>query len=412
MSIKNNIITGSWVFHENGAMNFDYDSFTKNILLFDKVILKTMSFREFKYIIDLFGYEGVKILFDSNIIKIFEFANAIGQRANKEKIYKKKLTDISIIGPFKFVLVSEMMSKREDSISNHFQKNIMTIENIGINRKKKLKNIILDSLMKVPKNFGHDQTDSFVNELESNSEIIKKTLIERVKTKFSKDLAPYDLILTIHQIAINIFEVQTNLEKFLQIETEELYDILQRAILDIVGGYRKLEEMNKLEGLTYFNDDDLFLFKEKYKSLISLCKDSTYNDQIDRVFTLKRFPKMTEFTRIDIGKFMKLRESEELKSFKYWLNEIKGKDDLEIVEEFESFKAKSSFIYSNPMFVPFKFLLSTIVGFAGLIPGVTLNAIDSFLLAKIFSKPGPASFLNKKYPSIFTEYRSGLLDED
>jgi len=401
MSLDDKIIFQSWDSKGNGEVEFSYDLFVKNLLLYEKIVLKTISFREIRYLLKIFGFNGVRDLLNNADIQLFQFANTVGQTRGEHELNRRDYSTGSVYGPFKFVLVTESLEKRDENLRLHLNESIWTINNISKRKKRKLEESIVESLLPVPEEYGRGYFNSFVKEIESNSESIKKAVIKRFREKRSIEIEYSDLILKAHRINEEEFEIESNIENFVDLEPLEICGEIQRGILRVGGSLSKFELMNQFDGLTYFNDDEVSILDDKYKMVVDLNNGRGFVDQVDRIITLRDFPKVTEFSSIKIDKVLKARSSADFVEFRKWLSSIEKKEDIEVYEELESFKYKVAKIYNSKLTEVIRFAISSGVGVIDTKLGVGLGLVDKFIVSKLFSKTGPVAYLDKNYPKIF-----------
>ncbi len=105
----------------------------------------------------------------------------------------------------------------------------------------------------------------------------------------------------------------------------------------------------------------------------------------------------------------------ECRELRNWLRNIDAETDEEIDNKFDSLRERMSWLLEGSGGKSARFLVTSGAGaipVAGLIVGPALTAADSFLLERLIGKPGPITFLSKRYPSIFKEVNPSVsLDE-
>jgi hypothetical protein len=110
--------------------------------------------------------------------------------------------------------------------------------------------------------------------------------------------------------------------------------------------------------------------------------------------------------RIDLARLMKLRQSDELGSFRVWLRSAGSKSNEEIRDRVCSLRAKIGNAIVSPAAKAIRFLVTQA---PGVIPfpqisiplSLSLGALDSFLLERITPRDAVFSVLLKDYPALF-----------
>lgn len=400
-------VFGEWADYlpQNDDIIFDINTFITRFLLFDKIILNSIRLKEFRYLIKIFGIDGVIDIIKSGAIIIHCYGFSIAQMT-QERDFRFKIGQKNfIMGPYYFELVKEAHSKREKNLNLIFEGEIDTIEQISIKEKIKLKNEILSVLETPPPEFGIESLNSFLNEVKNNTAIIESSIKLKVKKKYGIDLP--DFYLKIHQTAEKVFNIETSLTKILKVNSFEAHQIIQQGILGISSIGKRIEEMKLYSALSGFREEEIKLFEEKLNGLEKFISSKEKEDRFKRIVTIKGFPEIEESDkRIDARKLINLRESNECRQFREWLPSIDSISDKELSERLECFMVKFSEKFNCRSGEFIKFL---VISGLGLIPfplslvGVGLSALDTFLLKNILQKNGPVTFINKMYPTIFKQ---------
>jgi hypothetical protein len=132
-------------------------------------------------------------------------------------------------------------------------------------------------------------------------------------------------------------------------------------------------------------------------------RQTVQESQFQRVLEIGGLPEfLPRIDRLDVDRLFKVRDSQEAREFREWLRTVDMATDEEIRNRVTSFRSKAASIFQSPAGRIARFLTTTGVGFTGVIPGVVVGAIDTFLVDKILPTSGVWSFVNTLYPSIFT----------
>jgi hypothetical protein len=107
---------------------------------------------------------------------------------------------------------------------------------------------------------------------------------------------------------------------------------------------------------------------------------------------------------IDVDRLLKVRETDECRLFRNFLNTSSDLDDKALREATASLRAKVGDSLKTGTGKALRWLASTGAGLipvAGPILGAAVGAADTFLIEKLFPTKGVMTFLGKQYPSLF-----------
>ncbi len=160
--------------------------------------------------------------------------------------------------------------------------------------------------------------------------------------------------------------------------------------------------MQNYNSLSGFKDNELNIVDEKIKFLLSAVNNKADQENFRRVINLTDLPDFNNIsaTEINLNQLLEIRNSDELIHFREWLCDINEASDEEIKEMITSYRIKVGNFISTKIGKGLRLIFSTAPDF--IIPGlgVTIGAVDTFLLEKILPNNSAISFLNNKLPSI------------
>ena len=403
MSIDKNLFGRCSKFDSRkNAFSFDFSSLINKLLLFDQFVLYSPNLKEIPYLVDDLGFEATLCLLSSGALKI-----ACEMRITAQVAQTQSISSSGRAYPKGFYEIQHAFVGKEKNWISEQLKNIGTSE-LSNKQIKKLKLAVIEAL---DKNYLQDNRHLLhqTNEdLASNRSINIATLkvLEREK---NIRLKPEDFFIKLHQVDTSVFEVETNLEKIFSWEELELHKIVEKILLGVGNFNLRMAEMKLHNALSGFIDDEIDFVRDRLDSLL-IEKFNPYQleESFHRVLRLKKHPIIVSDSnpRIDIEKLFKVRQSDELKIFKDWLKDTEEKDDADILKELNNIRGKLGLsINSNPG----KFIKLLVSTFSGLVPGagisssLSLGVIDTFLLDQLLPKSSIITFIDKLYPSIFTQ---------
>jgi hypothetical protein len=212
----------------------------------------------------------------------------------------------------------------------------------------------------------------------------------------------------INQVNEKEFLAEQNLSEKLGLNELEAHKVIEKALLAIGGLNKRISEMKAFQALSGFKTQELQIFEDKLSFILNRISPDSKMEQFDRVIEITGMPSFDDIgtdIKLNLDKFLKVRESNDCVEFRNWLSEISNLEDKEIKEGIESFRNMIGSAIEGKVGKSIRFLTSTLFGFldGGAVTGPAIGAIDTFVLDKVFPSKGPITFLNKKYPSIYSK---------
>jgi hypothetical protein len=249
--------------------------------------------------------------------------------------------------------------------------------------------------------FAFDVAPAFEGEVLCNSAMIKSAV--RIVLAGQNPAGNFgDFSFNIQKIGVDRFQVATNLGRVYGLEPEEEHETIRRALLGIAGMYQRLGEMKAHDAIAGFTDEELPLFRDKFKGLADLLGANRSESRFLRVLSVSGLGDDISNRDIDVGKISKLRTSPEAKEFRGWLSDVDKLSDSEIKDRVASLNAKLGVTVQTTAGKAIRLLVTSLAGLYPLL-GLTLGVLDHFIWDRFFRRSGVAAFINELYPSIFAE---------
>lgn len=387
-------------------IDFDVGLFFRRLLLFDSYFMQTIRFMEFPHLVRLIGYEGVIDILNSGLLKL-DCDTSVLAEVNQLKASKSKKRKGEIkLGSFSFGNIKA--ARKKQYVSNCLEC-ISSVPGITFKQKKKLKRAIADQILPIPENSGLHSIANFRQDIISNRPVVKSAIVHQIKKQ--KNLTVRKTELETHfskgTQEEDEFDSETNISSLLGLIEEEIRQILQSALLGVGMLNRRIENMQCYNALSGFIDDEVPIFEEKLSFLEKLISPNTPVKEFQRVISITGLPDFDHIknglNKINIEKFLKVRDSKECRDFRKWIANLESTTDEEIKERTLGLRTKLSSAIHSPIGSAIRFLATTAFGFAGASEAVNIgvDTLDNFLLDKILPKGGVAAFIHRMYPSIF-----------
>jgi len=270
----------------------------------------------------------------------------------------------------------------------------------------RLKNAIVGALLPRREIAGQDALLQLTEDLNNSDSFLKTSLLRVLTMEHRIALKPSEVKLAFTKIDDIDYRSESNLGYF-GMDEETTHKAIETACLGVGGMYLRIEEMKSYSAISGFIDSESSLLRDKLGLVANELSPGAQEMRVERVLTIKGLPHFGahEAKRyFNVDRFLEIRESEECRDFRNWLQRIDSATDQEIAEQINSLRQRIGDLAQTRTGKLTRFLVASV---AGLLPhggpaaGIAVGALDMFLLDKILPRSGPISFLNRQYPSIF-----------
>jgi len=402
--IRHRLIDGcSQIIDNDQNIEVDTGYMIENLLLFDRYVLSSIRLKELPALVKLFGIKGLDHLFNIEAIKIFCEALTIGQIGQTSVLESRRKKGILPLGCYSFTSVE--ISNKEKYINNCLK----VVENISFLNKKekiKLKSIVFKNLLNYPKEAGKEIIKQLKSDMINNEFSIKIAISNLLEIIKGIKVSPDKFDINIIQLDEDDFKVESNLQNIVLTDITDFHKIVERALLTIGGRNQRIYNMNNFNALTSFRENEIPLFSTKLDFLSQKLNPDVYKESLRKVLEIKGIPTLGKnfSEKIDVKKFLKIRESKECQEFRSWLWSIHEASESELNDYINSYKQKIGEFFKSPLGKTIRLITGVGLGLvpsAGVLLSGTYGILDLFLLKKILPVEGAIVFINKKLPSIF-----------
>jgi hypothetical protein len=388
---------------KNDVVAVDLTGFVRRLILFDRSILESVRLKELPLLLNVFGYDGFVTLIRSAAFTIHCDAFTIGQTGQLKVLESRVTKGLLPLCSYAFstVRIPDWYHYMDECL-----RILDPVTSISSPQRKRLKNLITSSAARYPSDFGTTTLKQLKTDLAENRPVVrrlvKKTLAEQMSATVKGDV-----LLRVHPIDDSDFRVETDIAERLHLSELDTHRAIERALLAAGGLNQRIEQMRTYSAISGFLPEEVRLFAEKLDFLINALLPQRQEERFQRVLTIKGLPELDRVnanTRIDVDRLLKIRDSVECREFRAWLSSTDYASDSEIREKVDSLRSKVSALMRTKPGTALRFATITGIGLVPIIGtglGVLFGALDQFLFEKVFPYSGPASFVNRLYPSIF-----------
>jgi hypothetical protein len=225
-----------------------------------------------------------------------------------------------------------------------------------------------------------------------------------------RGIIPVSHRLQIEQRQDDEFGVDNDLARRYLLPGVEAHRIIESAMMALGRLSERLASMRAYSALAGFSDSDNKLLDAKIGALASLVSPESQERVFSRIAALKGLP-VPEYgsTTVDAKTLLKIRESDECRAFKQWLSGSEALSDKELRERVSGFSRRIRQAVNSRVGKAVRFVVSNGLGIgvslvsppSGVVAGLALGVVDSFLLERLMPKDAVVSFLSESYPSLF-----------
>lgn len=402
MNIQNNLFgLCSKPNSKNKRALFDLQSLINKLILFDKFILYSPNLYEISHIVYAIGLNDTLTLLSSGALKLCPELRLVGQVAQTQGF-----GEVLPLGHYR--IMYGYAHSREEWISKQLQN--IRVQGLKHAEFKKLKLAVVNAL---ENNFLQDSDSEFLrqtNEDLSHGKGLKKATSIVLSKMRGIDVESKDFSIKLHQVGEQDFRVETNLGDLLNLDGIEMHKIVESAVLGVASLNQRIAEMKIHNAISGFLEDESPLFGDRLEFILQSysLNPNIIEENFNHILKVRAFPVIVsnDAQRINIERLLEVRKSQEFRAFREWLKEINNSDDSEVNEMFDDIRSRLGIIAQGRAGKATRFLVSTLAGFTGVLPGIGLGIFDSFILEKLLPYSGVVAFMDKLYPSIFQKHKA------
>jgi hypothetical protein len=378
---------------DNHISGVDIDALVRRLLLFDRVIIKSVGLQELPFLVRAFGKQGLLDLQKSGLLQIScesvmtildvarngvrelplcQFSFGMAEIAEREKKLRRDLTPLQGVPGL----------KNPDRIE--------------------LEDYVISQLVRPPDNYKSELQLQIEADLRNNTPALKTGLEMQITSQLGRPVPIFDV--AVEEIRPRIFRIDTDLQLMLHITEEQVHKLLHESVAAVAKLNGRIADMSAYSAITDFAEHEAPLLFGKLAGIIAPQNPRPVEVQFARVVTLADFPTVAATRRVNVDELLKARESKEWLEFRTWLPKISQASDDEIKDIISSARSSMGSALSSTPGKWVRFAVTTALGLipgAGLVAGPAAGALDSFLVDRLFPTSGVFAFLDKTYPSLF-----------
>lgn len=402
MSLRTRLIGPCATFGgEANKIDVNLGALVRRLLLFDTYILQSFRLLEVPALVSAFGFSGLRALLQSGALRIQCEAVTIANTGQVAVLESRRQKGVLPLGSYSLSVVQS--GDREEYLS-HCLKHV----NEAPGRLKdviKLKQFLIGVLHESSASAAFEALPAALRDLQ-DAKLLRKLIGRVSKEVAGVDVDPAALVVAVQTLDEHDFRVESNLSAQHRLDELTSHKVVEKAILAAANLNFMIAEMRAMNALSGIVESEMDVFADKLFFVAADVAPETQEKRFVRVLELAGFPTTPLDAGIDSEALLKVRESRECREFREWLQRTDSATDAEIREQISSLREKLDGVVQSGVGKTLRFLATTGLGLVpgvGPVMGTAASALDMFLVDKLFQQAGPAAFVNRQYPSIFSK---------
>ncbi len=385
--------------HEGARVDsVDIGALVRRMILFDRVIVKSVRLKELPTLVKAFGKSGPHDLLASGLLKFScEFTSIITD------IHRNGVRALPF-EHFSFGIVDA--AKRDEDLQKEMGA-LRQVSGLKNQDRDALEEAVWNSIVRPAPSFGQDLLQQFDSDIRLNNPALKHSLLAPVSNALNRpDLKLDNLHVSVEETEHRTFKINTNLGNDFNLPPERSHYLLQSAVVAVSNLTIRLAEMEAYSAVTGFRESEAPLLFGRLASLISPQNPAIIENQFERVIKVAQIPDFLPNQKVDVKKLLQVRESPECRDFRAWLLSANKMTDSEIKNSAENMRSMLGSIMGSSFGKTVRFGTTTLLGLIpvyGLALGPMAGVIDSFLVEKLLPNSGVVAFLSDQYPSLYKD---------
>jgi hypothetical protein len=371
------------------VVSVDLAAFTTRLLLFDTYILQSIWLEDLILLQHSFGTAGLSQLFESGALGFQCPGFTFGQTGQARSTFASEHASPSLpLFNYQFSVL------RIQGAEEKVDRTLASLDS-GL-RSELIKRRVIE-----PADYSKTVFETFYRDL--TSELFNSAVRMELRRR---GIIPVSHHLQVQQKEDDEFLVENDLSRRYLLPDVQAHRIIEGAMMALGRLDERIASMQAYSALSGLIEKDRALLDAKLGATVGLIVTTSGQQEFSRVATLKGMP-VPEYgsSVVDVKALLKIRESNECRSFKQWLSGVEALSDKELRERVSGFGRKIRQAVHSRVGKAVRFAVSQGLGLIhpplGLVAGVAATALDTFLLETLIPKDAVISFLSESYPSLF-----------
>lgn len=376
----------------------DLGALLMRLVLFDENILDSTYLREMPFLVQAMGADRAAQLLEECGVRLLVDPRVLGEHAARDA------SPLSA-SVFRFLVGWNIPPRRWFAQALEDFESSFVFQSAA--ERSRFITTLVDRAVYLPDNYG----EASLLQLESDLDQLPPPLY---RSALSLALAANGITVGDDQLRFDVarfddtgFVVRTNLED-LGLDGRTGVGIARSALFALGDLHFRVERMMSLDAVSGFEPDELPLFDVKLSTITRSPSPEDQFESLLRVVEVNGLPDLGALLesgrRLNVDRLVDLRESDEIKAFRRWLRTVTSPSQAEVDDAVAGVVNRLRLFLGTPLGRVFRFTVATATGFVpqvGLPLGVTIGALDGFLVDRLTVPQGPLTLVSKQYASLF-----------
>jgi hypothetical protein len=229
-----------------------------------------------------------------------------------------------------------------------------------------------------------------------NDNLLRRLFVTCMEKEIDTSIDISQIDISVEEVSDEVFEITTNLDRLLRLQADALHEFLKKPFFTITGTNLQLRRMRAVGAASGLLPAQARLIANRIDFTSNIHLHSDLRREFTRIREISGVPVLDEGTKIDAELLLKLRNSDEARSFRDWLHESPKLSNQEVEDLLGGWKERLGEALKTKNVKVLRWLASTGVGVAEPVTGIGLSALDQFL-GRFLPGMGPIGFIVGDY---------------
>jgi hypothetical protein len=424
MSLRDRVLGPCAVINiTTGEVQLDTHAFLLNLLLFDTYVVESHDLREVPRMVDLLGLSAFTSLLKAHTLRFHPgrmYAGSIerpGQWLNNSESRFSTLFngDLEPARPGFFEVATGVIGPRPgQQVDEEYLNVVAEVPSLSPKRRRLLRNQLQSSLVPMPLGYGTPSTEQTHADLDRGVDVLRVMVARVLSQSLGTKVAPAAISINVHREGTVTLFAESNLPAMFGLSPKDAHAVLGNALLALGRLNVRIEKMSVCRAVSGTSEGEFPLLDAKLQLIQLEVDPAAQGERFHRIVSIVGLPDFRDALGcgdLDIDRFMEVRASVECAQFREWLRGVDDFSDSEIRERVGSLRARLGDLKRTKPGRALRLATSAGLGFVpvvGPLVGIAMSSLDAFLLDKLLPDAGPVAFLNRLYPSIFSDWGGGV----
>lgn len=387
------------------SVQLDLGAFAERLLTFERYTIHASQCAEVEGIVAALGLTATQRLIETEVIRICDGAASVASPARDFPTRPRPLPPLH----YSLHLALRDDFDEDPTRSKVIDEHVARLQFRGAHHgaSKAFKRVLRRKIVGMPNGLG-DVVPAALGDLRQRKDLLRLA----IAAQFGREgigTAEFDLEVTGEASLDDPLRVSTDLDERLGIAKARLHTSIEHAVLAVARLSQEIAFMRGMNAVGALPQADVPLFRAKLDSLVQ-SDERSVRSQLTRILQIADFPDVASAAnagRLDMRQLVALRGTDDAKEFRKWLRQADLYSDEDLKRLLGGLRARLALLMGTTpaklAFITFCTILplpfSQVVGMGA---GVAAALLDSFVLQKLFSAPGPALFVQRLGRSLFS----------